>query len=73
MSIVMCHRSRISFTDRILRVTIRAMHLHPWNTMLTAIAVWMSREQVAVIEYLKEEYRVLRELPGKKRPRLNND
>ena len=33
----------------------------------------MNREQNAVIEYLREENRVLRELLGKKRPRLNND
>ena len=49
------------------------MHLNPWNVLLLAIAGRMNREQVAVIEYLKEENRVLRELLGKKRPRLSDD
>ena len=35
------------------------MHLNPWNVLLIAIAGWMNREQVAVIEYLKEENRVV--------------
>ena len=33
----------------------------------------MNREQSVVIDYIKEENRVLRELLGKKRLRLNND
>ena len=33
----------------------------------------MNREQAAVVEYLKEENRVLRELLGKKRPHLNDE
>ncbi len=33
-----CRRSLISFTGRILRVTIRTMHLNPWNVLLIAIA-----------------------------------
>ena len=49
------------------------MHLNPWHILLIAIAGWMNREQIAVIEYLKEENRVLRELLGDKRPRLNDD
>ncbi len=41
--------------------------------MLFSIAGWLNREQGAVIEYLKEENRVLRELLGDKRPRLNDE
>jgi transposase InsO family protein len=41
--------------------------------MLIAIAGWMNREQAAVVEYLNEENRVLRELLGKKRLRVNDD
>jgi transposase InsO family protein len=48
------------------------MHLSPWNLLLIAIAAWMNRDQAAVVEYLKEENRVLRELLGKKRLRLND-
>ncbi|MCZ6652454.1 MAG: hypothetical protein O7D91_05435, partial [Planctomycetota bacterium] len=33
----------------------------------------MNREQSAVVEYLKEENRILRALLGKKRSRLNDD
>ena len=49
------------------------MHLNPWHILLVSIAGWMNREQNAVIEYLQEENRVLHELLGNKRPRLNND
>ena len=50
-----------------------AMHLHPWHILVIAMAGWMNREQSAVIEYLKEENRVLREVLGNKQPRLNDD
>ncbi len=50
-----------------------AMHLHPWHILVIAMAGWMNREQTAAVEYLKEENRVLRELLGEKRPRLNDD
>lgn len=49
------------------------MDFNPWNIILISIAGWLNREQGAVIEYLKEENRVLRELLGNKRPRLNDD
>ncbi len=49
------------------------MSLYPWQLFLIAIAAWMNREQGDVIEYLKEENRVLRDLLGEKRPRLNDD
>ena len=49
-----CRRSRISFTGRILQVTIHTMYLNPWHILLIGIAGWMNREPVAVIEHLKE-------------------
>ena len=41
--------------------------------MLLSVAGWMNQEQSTVIDYLKEENRVLRELLGDKRPRLNDE
>ena len=49
------------------------MHLSPCHILVIAIAGWMNRQQSAVIEYLQEENRVLRELLGSKPPRLNDD
>ena len=49
------------------------MLFHPWQIILIALAGCMNREQSVVIEYIKEENRVLRELLGKKRLRLNDD
>ena len=49
------------------------MNLNPWNIILFSIAGWLNREQGAVIEYLKEENRILRELLGDKRPRLSDE
>ena len=49
------------------------MHLNPWHILVVSIAERMNREQNAVIEYLQEEKRVLRDLLGNKRPRLNDD
>ena len=56
-----------------MQATISAMHLNPWRLLVIAMAGWMNREQSAVVEYLKEENRVLRELLGNKRLRLNDD
>ena len=39
-------------------------YLNPWYFLVIALAGWMNREQCAVIEYVKEENRVLRELLG---------
>ncbi len=50
-----------------------AMYLNPWHILLLATAGWMNREQAEVVEYLKAENRILRELLGRKRPRLNDD
>ena len=49
------------------------MLFNPLQIILIALAGWMNREQTAVVEYLKEENQVLRELLGKKRLRLNDD
>ncbi len=40
------------------------MHLNPWQIVVIATAGWINREQSTVIEYLKKENRVLRELFG---------
>ena len=45
----------------------------PWQLLSVIIAGWMSRHQQQVIDYLREENRVLREKIGKKRVRLNDD
>jgi len=47
--------------------------LQPWQILVAAAAGWISREQDAVIEYLREENRVLREQLGKRRLRLTDD
>jgi hypothetical protein len=39
----------------------------------TALTGWMNRQQQDVIEYLREEVRVLKELQGKKRLRFTDD
>ena len=44
----------------------------PLKMLLVALAGWMNREQLAVIDYLKEENRVLRELHGKRRLRFTD-
>lgn len=41
--------------------------------LLLALAGWVNQQQLAVIEYLKEENRVLRELHGRKRLRFTDD
>ncbi len=45
----------------------------PMQMMLVAVAGWVNREQLAIIDYLKEENRVLRELHGKRRLRFTDD
>lgn len=45
----------------------------PLQMMLVAVAGWLNREQLAIIDYLKEENRVLRELYGKRRLRFTDD
>ena len=43
------------------------MILQPWYLLFMALASWLNRQQQAVIEYLREENRVLGEKLGKQR------
>lgn len=47
--------------------------LDPFQFLLVSIAGWMNQGQQQVIEYLREENRVLREQLGNRRLRLNDD
>ena len=47
--------------------------LRPWQIVVLALAGWISRQQLDVIEYLKEENRVLREQLKGKRIRFTDD
>src|ERR671927_1233258 len=47
--------------------------LHPFQFVLIAVAGWMNQRQLQVIEYLREENRVLREQLGERRLRLTDD
>ena len=43
------------------------------NLMVVSLAGWMNQQQQDVIEYLREEVRVLKELQGKKRLRFTDE
>ena len=45
----------------------------PLQMMLVAVAGWVNREQLAIIDYLKEENRVLRGQLGGRRIRFSNE
>jgi hypothetical protein len=47
------------------------MKKYSWHFLLVALAGWMNRQQQDVIEYLKEENRVLREKLGPGRIQLS--
>ena len=47
--------------------------LHPWQLLLVILAGWLNREQQAVVEYLRTENQILKEIHGKKRILLNDD
>jgi len=47
--------------------------LDPFQFVLIAVAGWMNQRQLQMIEYLREENRVLREQPGERRLRLTDD
>ena len=47
--------------------------LHPWQILVAAMAGWISRQQDAIIEYLREENRVLKQQLGRRRLRLTDD
>jgi len=46
--------------------------LYPWQILVAAMAGWITRQQDAVIDYLREENRVLKEQLGCKRLRLTD-
>ncbi|MFT5109011.1 MAG: putative transposase [Verrucomicrobiales bacterium] len=43
------------------------MFIQPFHMVLSALAHWVNRERVAVIDYLREENRILRDRLGPKR------
>jgi len=43
-----------------------AMIINPWQFIMVALAGWINRQQQDVVEYLKEENRILREKLRKK-------
>ena len=47
--------------------------LDPFRFVLISLAGWMNQRQLHVIDYLREENRVLREQLGDRRLRLNDD
>ena len=47
--------------------------LDPFRFLLIAVAGWMNHHQLEMIDYLREENRVLRELLAGRRLRLNDD
>ena len=47
--------------------------MSPMHVVVVALAGWINREQQKVIDYLKEESRVLREQLGHERPRFTDD
>jgi hypothetical protein len=47
--------------------------LDPFRFLLIALSGWMNQQQLQLIDYLREENRVLREQLGQKRLRFNDD
>ena len=47
--------------------------LRPWQLLVVAAAGWVNRDQQAIVHYVQEENRVLREQLGSKRLRLTDD
>src|SRR5216683_2322252 len=47
--------------------------LDPFRFVLIALSGWMNQHQLQIIDYLREENRVLREQLGGRRVRLNDD
>ena len=45
----------------------------PWQLFVAAFAGWIGRQQDAVIEYLREENRILKQQLGRRRLRLTDD
>jgi len=46
--------------------------LYPWQILVAAMAGWVTRQQDAAIDYLREENRVLKEQLGRKKLRLTD-
>ena len=46
--------------------------IQPWQILLAALAGWINQHQQAVIDYLREENRVLEEQLGGRRLRLTD-
>ena len=47
--------------------------LDPLRFLLMAVSGWMNQQQLELIDYLREENRVLREQFGQRRLRFNDD
>src|SRR2546422_11239386 len=47
--------------------------LDPFRFVLIAVAGWMNQHQLQIIDYLREENRVLREQLSRRRVRFNDD
>src|SRR5215467_3952470 len=47
--------------------------LDPFRLLLIAVTGWMNQRQLQVIDYLREENRVLRQQLGRRHLRLNDD
>ena len=66
--------NRFPAHDRRFRhTTLPRMNTQPLPFLLLVFAGWVNRRQVEVIDYLKEENRVLREKLGKGQIRLTDD
>ena len=47
--------------------------ISPVNFLILAVSGWLNRHQQRILDYLKEENRVLKEQLGERRPRLTDD
>ena len=66
-------RAHVWWAGLLLFGTGQGMPNTPMQMLLVMVAGWVNEQQRAVIDYLKEENRVLRELHGKKRLRFTDD
>ena len=66
------HQAALGFMSRPLpsrcpAATFSSMTWAPWHFLVVAISGWMNREQQQVIDYLREENRIVRGELGRKR------
>ena len=47
--------------------------LDPFRFVLIAVSGWMNQQRLVIIDYLREENRVLHEQPSGRRVRFNDD